>query len=470
MKPALSLMVLSLLLGCATFQSRPLSPSKAAAQFEARTMESEGLRRFIGRNPGEPPSHWPPESWDLSILTLAAFYYHPDLDVARAGWEIARAGVVTAGGRPNPSASFIPEYRTNLQSSGISPWTLGFVLDVPVETAGKRGYRIARASSLSEAARMEMATAAWRVRSRLRASLLSLYGATQREKLLGLRAEAQEETVRLLEKRLKYGDVSQVDLTQSRIALDRARLAVRAAHGQIAQDRARVAGALGVPPEALEGISLSFDVFEELPPEIPAEEIRRWALLGRADILAALARYQASQSALQLEIARQYPDFRLGPGYAWDQGENRWTLGLSVSLPVFNRNQGPIAEAEARRKRSEAEFISLQAGALGSVGRAQAGYAKAKGELHAADAILSEQREVEQSTLAMFASGEADRLALVGARLELYAAGLSRLNALIAAQEALGLLEDAVQRPLERSRPLPPVPETNPRAERQNPG
>lgn len=469
MKPALSLLILALLLGCATYQGRPLSPSEAASRFGARTMDSEGLREFMGRNLGEPVSPWPPESWDLSMLTLAAFYYHPDLDVARAGWKVAQAGVVTAGGRPNPAASFIPEYRTNLQTSGISPWTLGFALDVPVETAGKRGYRIARAGELSEAARLEVAAAAWRVRSRLRASLLSLYGAARREKLLSQQTEAQEETVRLLEKRLKYGDVSQVDLTQSRIALDRARLALRDARGQIAEDRARVAEALGVPPEALAEISLSFDVFEQLPWEIPAKEIRRWALLGRPDILAALARYRASQSALQLEIARQYPDFHLGPGYAWDQGENRWTLGLSLSLPVFNRNQGPIAEAEARRKRSEAEFISLQAGALGALGRTLAGYEKAKSQLEAADALLSAQTQVEQSTRARFASGEADRLSLVGARLELYAADLSRLGAVIGAQEALGKLEDAVQRPLEPPMTLPPVPETNPRSERQNP-
>ena len=58
-----------------------------------------------------------------------------------------------------------------------------------------------------------------------------------------------------------------------------------------------------------------------------------------------LAEYQASQSALQLEIARQYPDVQLGPGYEFDQGDNKWMLGLGVTLPVFNQNQGAIAAA-----------------------------------------------------------------------------------------------------------------------------
>jgi broad specificity phosphatase PhoE len=30
------------------------------------------------------------------------------------------------------------------------------------------------------------------------------------------------------------------------------------------------------------------------------------------------------------EIAKQYPDIHLGPGYQYDQGVNKWTLGFSV--------------------------------------------------------------------------------------------------------------------------------------------
>ena len=67
----------------------------------------------------------------------------------------------------------------------------------------------------------------------------------------------------------------------------------------------------------------------------------------------ALADYAASQSALQLEIAKQYPDLHLGPGYELDQTDNKWSLGISLDLPILNHNQGPVAEAhgEPRRRR-----------------------------------------------------------------------------------------------------------------------
>jgi outer membrane protein TolC len=106
-----------------------------------------------------------------------------------------------------------------------------------------------------------------------------------------------------------------------------------------------VAEALGVPLRAVAG--LKAPVYPNLSPKLAGEltssEVRRAALQSRPDILAALAEYAASQAALQLEIAKQYPDVHLQPGYQFDQGDSKWSLGLTVELPVLHQNQGPIA-------------------------------------------------------------------------------------------------------------------------------
>jgi cobalt-zinc-cadmium efflux system outer membrane protein len=65
----------------------------------------------------------------------------------------------------------------------------------------------------------------------------------------------------------------------------------------------------------------------------------------------------------------------------------------------------------------------------------------------------------------MFHAGEVDRLALLSAQLELVSAALSRLGALLAVQQAQGLLEDALQRPLEPDEPYPVALGVNPRIE-----
>src|SRR5204863_2870979 len=100
----------------------------------------------------------------------------------------------------------------------------------------------------------------------------------------------------------------------------------------------------------------------------------------RADLLASLARYEAAQAGLQLEIAKQYPDVRIGSGYQWDQGESKWTISAGAELPIFNRNQGPITEAEARRKLRAAETLDAQARAINEIDRALQSLAAAQQE------------------------------------------------------------------------------------------
>src|SRR5712671_3593682 len=93
-------------------------------------------------------------------------------------------------------------------------------------------------------------------------------------------------------------------------------------------------------------------------------EIQRLALLNRIDLRRQLAQYAAADEALKLEIGKQYPDIDISGGYTWEGGENIFELGPSAVLPVFNQNQGPIAEAEARRREVAAQFLAMQAGII----------------------------------------------------------------------------------------------------------
>ena len=456
--------VLLLMVGCARFHPQPISPVQTATAFEKRTLDSTNLKEFLERNLRHEITPWPPKVWDFSLLTLASLYYHPDLDVVRAKWGVAKAREITAGAIPNPSVSFTPQYSVNA-ASGVSPWILTLSLDIPIETAGKRGYHIAQANHLSEAARLNTATVAWQARSRLRTSILNLYGADQSEVLLKRRVAIQQDLVELMERRLAVGEVSQPDVTLTRLFLDQIRLSLSEARKQSAEVRSQTANALGVTVDAIKGIEISFAFLEKLPQEFPLADLRHQALLNRPDILSALATYAASESALQLQIAKQYPDVHLRPGYEFDQGENKWGVGFSVSLPVLNQNQGPIAEAEAHRKEAGALFKSLQAQVIGEIDRAQAGYKAALRRMEEADLLVSDKERQLQSAQAMFNVGEADRLTLLGAQIELLSSRLSRLEAVIQAQQSLGLLEDALQRPLDPSGSFLVVPEKGPRLE-----
>src|SRR5262249_21408954 len=212
----------------------------------------------------------------------------------------------------------------------------------------------------------------------------------------------------------------------------------------------RVGRGVGVPVRALEGVDIEFRL-DASPPDLdrPAPVLRRQALLARSDILAALADYGASQSALQLEIARQYPDVRIGPGYEYDQGLNKWaTIGVSLELPVLNRNAGPIGEADARRTEAAARFAELQATVIDEIDRALANRDASREALARSQAVLGAERERVDSAMRAFGAGAADRLALRTVEVEYIRAERIHLDAQVRLQQALGDLEAAVQPPL----------------------
>jgi cobalt-zinc-cadmium efflux system outer membrane protein len=445
---------LALLTGCTSFHSRPLKPTQTALALENRSLDNVELKEFLQKNLHCELSSWPPQSWDFRMLALVAIYYSPALDVMRAKWGVADAAVITAGGRPNPRVSTFGEHHSSAPG-GISPWTWGISLDIPIETAGKRGYRIGMAKHLSVAAQLNIAETTWQVWSDLRRSLLDLYAATERARYLLDQLSAQEEIVKLFEERLAVGESSQFEVIQSRLVLDKARLMFGANQKKKAEARSALAKTLGLQAKALGDIDISFDLFKRAPGAFDLKDIRRKALLGRWDILAALQEYEASQSALQLEIAKQYPDIHLGPGYEWDQSDNRWSLGFSFVLPFFNQNQGPIAEAKARRKELVSKFMALQASVIGQIDSAEAAYTESLKNLQTADSLVFTQASNMQTIWARFDSGDAGRLDLEQAKMELASAQLSRFDAFISVQTDMGELEDAVQRPLNEQQSFP---------------
>ena len=431
-----------LLAGCATFQPQPVLPEKTAAAFDARSLSDDKLRAFLETN--HVTGNWPRDSWDLNALTLAAFYYQPALAEARAQWAAVEATKITAGQRPNPTVGFTPTYDTTTPP----PWILGLTWDIPIETAGKRGRRIEQANHLSEAARWDFVGAAWKTRSNVRVALLALYTARETESLLARQEAAQSNVLRLLEGQLAAGAVSSYEVTQARVALTTTRLARQDATGQSAQARVQLAGALGLPLRALDGVKFSFDGLDQFPQDLTAPEIRRDAILNRADVRGALADYAASQSALQLEIAKQYPDLHLGPGYELDQTDNKWSLGVSLDLPILNHNQGPVAEAMANRAAAAAHFLTVQTTAISEIDSALAGYDAALKKSAMVKSLLDDMQKQLDSVHAQAQAGAVEPLTLANAEVEYAAGAQSRLDALVKAQEALGQLEDAVQSPL----------------------
>ena len=455
------------LAGCADFENKPLLPQQTAAGFEGRTLVDAGLKKFLETNLHRGVAPWPPRSWDFDTLTLVAFYYHPSLDVARADWAAASAGIRTANELPNPTAGVSLLHEP--VPDAPAPWVPALMFDLPIETAGKRGLRTDQAKHLSESARLNVASIAWQVRSRLRASLLDCVWGQQRVALLQRQIALQQDLNKRFESQFQAGAIAQMELTTARIALARARADLADAQRQFAATRVNVADALGLPAAALDGVSLSFDLTRlEDSRRLTSSDARSTALLRRTDILGALADYAASQSALQLEVAKQYPDIHITPGYSWNAGntgDHDWLIGITSLVPMFNQHKGPIAEAAAHRDALAARFLALQAKVIGDLNRAIATLRASENNAAVLGQLAAERAARQRSVEAQFKAGAVDRLEVLGATLELAAAQLTRLDAQAQAQQAFGSLEDAIQSPL----PVPSVVEANARSQTPSP-
>jgi outer membrane protein, heavy metal efflux system len=450
-----SVIALVLLAGCARFQPRPIVPAETAKALDSRTLDRPAFKSFLEKNLQRHFDIWPPASWDFDTLTLAAFYYHPSLEIARAQWQVALGGNITAAQRPNPTITASPGYDFTATSVGVNPWIPGVSFDVPIETMGKRNYRKAQARHLSDSARLNIAATAWQVRANLRASLLDFTAARQRVSLLAEENSIQERIVKSLTERFNAGATASTELALVQTALHRIQLDLTDAKRQLADSRVRVADAIGISSSALDGLEITYDLAAPHPAasELLSLAVRDQALQGRADILGALADYAASQSALQLEIAKQYPDIHFGPYYQFNNGDHQFTLSISAELPVLSQNQGPIAEAEARRTESAARFNALQAKVITEIDRAIAVYRATQENLATLEALAADQKKQSDAVTAQAKAGAADELDLLNANLEMSVSALVQLDGRIKAQQAFGALEDAMQRPLEALKP-----------------
>ncbi|MFN8751826.1 MAG: TolC family protein [Betaproteobacteria bacterium] len=438
-----------LLAGCTPlqYQPRPLEPGPAAQAYAARTLGDPGLRDYLAAQ-GSAVQPWPPAQWDLAALSLASVYWHPEVALAQARLAVAVAETATSRTRQPYTLTARPEYNGKA-SAGEKPWGLGVLVGLPVDLGNKRAARTAQLERQQEAADLEVAAAAWRVRSRRRRHFVEFYVAERTVQALAAEQRSRESLVALAERREQAGWSAPADTAAAR---------ARSAEGEVALARARlrreqalagVAEAAGVPLDALRRERLDFSALEA-PVAPPADDaLRRAALLNRIDLRRKLADYAVAEAALKLEVARQYPDITLVPGYFWDADEAIWSLAALGLVPAQARTRALVREAEARREAEQRAFLALQAAVISEAAGASARYRGAWETLGAARLQIHTARARHAHVARQFERGHADRMELEQSQLDALVAERGAVVAMLETQQGLSALEDALQRPLD---------------------
>lgn len=437
--------------GCG-FQSylpKPIEPAKIANKLAQRSVSDADFQTFLAAQE-YPKNQLPIALWGENELSLSALFFHPDLNTARAQWRAAQAAQMTAAQRPEIGINGSADNHS--QSANKSPWTYTLGIDIPIVTAGKREAQIAQAAGLTEAARIEIAQTAWQVHTRVAKSLLEYQYSVAQSAILKNEVTLRTAIADMLVKRMDAGMASSIEVSNARISLQKAEQAYMAESGRIAALGAALANDAGLSLNTFS--QLKVQPFAKTEP-VSLNDLQYEALLNRLDIRASLARYEAAEAKLRLEIAKQYPDITLSPSKTLDQGDKIWSLGFSSLLTLINKNRGMIAEATALRELEVMQFEALQAKVIGDLNQSKAAYQAALEANTKAEAVLESQQKRTEQAERQFNAGFADRLAFTSTQLENIIATQSVLSTAYQAQITKLNLEDVLQRSLDKRFTMP---------------
>ena len=306
----------------------------------------------------EPPSE-PPPLLRLTVNEALALFLKQNLDllIAQYGVDVAKGQQITAQLFPNPVLNM------GTMSSFTNGNTLGKSSEIWAnmqqlfEVAGKRGYRIESAKYGTQSAEAAFEDAIRQLKFTVKDSYFHVQAAKRH---LEIAQENRDRFTRILDVntlRFKKGFISGVDLIRIRLqVVDFESIVIQSSQDlESALNDLRIV--LALPPETRLELVTDLEYYR-VDPELPALQ---HLAADRPDIL--VKRLTLSQRTVEFKLAKalRYPDPSFGPGFTIQgpkgpDNPQQYTLGLSIPLPVFNRNQGGIVQGETAIRMAEADL------------------------------------------------------------------------------------------------------------------
>ena len=296
----------------------------------------------------------------LSLDDAVGLFLRQNLDLlmAKFGIESAKGQEITAKLFPNPTVSIgtLSAY-TQGRNIGNSGQLFGQVQQL-FELAGKRGYRIESAGFGTQSVEAAFEDAVRQLTFTVKDSYNRIQLAQRR---LALAEENRDRFSRILDVntiRFKKGYIAEVDLIRIRLQFIDFQSQVIQSIQESESARADLRQLLRLSPATALELTSEFD-YKRIDPDIT--RLRTTALDARPDLRS--KRFVMSQRESELKLAKAYriPDVTVGGGYAVQgskgpDNQGQIALNFGLPLPLFNRNQGGIMQAEVAVQSAEADL------------------------------------------------------------------------------------------------------------------
>lgn len=373
---------------------------------------------------------------------------NPALIASRYELTASQARVVQAGLRPNPELSLeFENFAGRGELSGVKSLETTLSLSQVVELGDKRHLRSAAALADSDLASIEQRAKQLDVLAEVTRRFVEVIAAQERVRLAGEATQLARQTLDAINVRVEAARTPVAEGSRARIALTRALIEERQALTALRAARYGLAASWGdVEPAFTEasGDLFGFAAVQPLP-----------ALLARIErtpditFFASQARLRDAELQVARSQARPNLTFSLGVRRLEASDDLALVAGVSAPLPVYDRNQGVIREAQARRVQSDRE---LEAAMVRLRSTLQATYEEMTASRETVEALRAEA--IPQATVALdqvksgYERGRFSFLELASAQQELLGLRASVLDAAVDYHRLLAELERLTSEPL----------------------
>ena len=390
----------------------------------------------------------------LSLEEALGLFLRQNLDVivARYGIDFAKGQQITARLFPNPVFGL----------GALGSWTQGRTLGRSgmlfpqvqqlFELAGKRGYRIESAEYGTKGAEAAFEDAIRKLSYTLKETY---YRVQLGHRRLGLAEENRDRFARILDintLRFKKGFIAEVDLIRIRLQVVDFKSQVITATQETESARADLRVLLQLPASI--GLELTSELdYRRVEPDLPW--LQQAALDSRPDLRQRRLAIAQRSADLKLAQAYRYPDVTLGAGYSIQgtQGPDnpqQGALMVGIPLPLFNRNQGGIAQGEVGVATADAELQKALVEVENEVDIAYRNLLQTRTLVEAyQQGVLDDARQTFTIVERAYERGGATIIELLDAARTARAIQMNYLESLFSYQRNVFRLESAIGRELE---------------------
>lgn len=441
-------------MACSTsYQPNPIDSQANVTAIENQHAQSIAFSDFVKQ---QPRSAWPIEAWNLQTLTYSALFHHKDLEVTKAEYAVALAGITTAGARPYWELNGLLA-KSNQANGDLKPWSYGMQINIPIVTNNKKTIKLEQAQHEADIAKIKMAETAWQLRQQLAQDIIDESELSAQIESATLVLNAQKALIDAYQHRFEAGYIGKSELTLLNIHYQNSVNERLQAQNKLTDIRVKIANDAGLTwssfqPKRIEKLNVDEKLSQHQPKLNLAnaeKNIQSMALQNRMDIQRGLAKYALAESKLKLEFAKLIPDISLTPGIDFDYGDRVWSLGIGSLLNVLNRPANLTISAEKLRDLEAAQFNRLQSQIIFECNQRYVSYQQASKML----SQMQENARLHQAVLAnlkkQWQAGLIDKTAWLNTQLEMEIEARRIVTQKYTVLRAMQAIEDLVQKPLE---------------------